>query len=713
MQSAVKGPATPPGPGGSREAGARLPGTRDNPAVRSGDAPFERRRPGLAVPFRHRVLEYWSRILKDTWPRAVKDGAGTTTGTPGEAPRRRTDVRLTLPAAAVWAASVAGLWLDPTALAVVCCAAVALGLLLLFRTARPSLPGLRRRRLRANPAGGTRTGGTGASGGGACEGGAPAAKNTPVRRSFLATSAVALFLAAAAASHSAVASSQRSEGPLAAAIASGKSVVAVVEVAGAPRALAAPGQAGPPERWSVPVWTRDVSTGGVLLRTRAHLVVMGGPAWATLVPGQLVRTAGKLRPPDPGREEAGTLTASSPPGRPNESPLLQGSAKELRERLVAAASFLSPDPAGLLPGMVTGDTSALDEGLKNAMKGVGMTHLTAVSGANCSLVLGALLLACRSLRLPRVPAAVLAGAGLGLFVVLVGPDASVLRAALMGGVGLISLAGGRSGRGLSFLSVAVIALLLIDPGLGSSFGFLLSVLATLGIIVLGRRIIDWTPVFIPRWVAAGVAVPLSAQLMCGPVTVLLQPEFSTYSLLANVIASPLVAPVTLLGTAAVPLVIPAPWPATALIAVAGIFSAGIAATARFTSQLPGASLPWPEGVAGLLTMLFLSALTLGTLWAASRPRRFGRCVLASHRRVVALIEALESRQVGTLDGLGRGSGPGPSRPVVPLTPAGLDRTAGRGRLESSTRLSGRNPRWPLRRSEQPVPRHRMRPPGGM
>ena len=82
------------------------------------------------------------------------------------------------------------------------------------------------------------------------------------------------------------------------------------------------------------------------------------------------------------------------------------------------------------------------------------------TGANCSLVLGALLLVARSLRLPRLPAAALALAGLGLFVVLVGPDPSVLRAALMDSIALASLAGGRSGRGLSFLCLAVIGLLL-------------------------------------------------------------------------------------------------------------------------------------------------------------------------------------------------------------------------------------------------------------
>ncbi|UUL75245.1 ComEC/Rec2 family competence protein [Pseudarthrobacter sp. Fe7] len=341
-----------------------------------------------------------------------------------------------------------------------------------------------------------------------------------------------------------------------------------------------------------------MTTGGVLVRTRARIVVMGGQGWGGVVPGQTLRAAGKLRAADPGEQEAGSLAASTAPGKATDGSLLDGSAKELRARFVAASAFLSPDARGLLPGMVTGDTSALDEGLNNAMKAVGMTHLTAVSGANCSLVLGALLLLCRRFRLPRAPAAAAALAGLALFVVLVGPDASVLRAALMGAIGVASLAGGRSGRGLSFLCLAVMGLLLIDPALGSSFGFLLSVLATLGIILLGRRIIGWIPVAVPRWLAGAVAIPLSAQLLCGPVIVLLQPQFATYSLVANVVASPLVAPVTLLGTAAVPLVVVLPWAATALIGVAGAFSAGVAATARIAAQMPGSALPWPEGCPG-------------------------------------------------------------------------------------------------------------------
>jgi competence protein ComEC len=227
-----------------------------------------------------------------------------------------------------------------------------------------------------------------------------------------------------------------------------------------------------------------------------------------------------------------------------------------------------------------------------------------------------------------------------MFVLMVGPDASVLRASLMGGIALASLAGGRAGRGLSFLCLAVIALLLSDPALGTSFGFLLSVLATLGIIVLGRRIMDWIPPAVPRWAAAGIAVPPSAQLLCGPVIVMLQPQFATYSLLANMLVAPLVAPVTILGTAAVPLVPLLPWLATALIGVAGLFAAGVAGIARFTAGLPGAAPPWPEGPFGLLTMVLFSVLTALAVWAAAHPAGTIRLVLAAHFKTACVLDRI-------------------------------------------------------------------------
>lgn len=608
-----------------------------------------------------------------------------------QGPLRRTDVRLAVPAALVWAAALAGLWLEPAPLLGLCLALTVVAACLLF------LPG------RRGPlAGGVRFRGRGLRRSSLRR--PVRRRHAPVARRFTATVAVGLLLAVAAAAHSAAAASQRFEGPLAEAIQAGRTVVAVLEVAGAPRPLGGAGPAAGAARWSVPVWTREVSTGGAVLRTRAQLVVTGGGQWEQLVPGQIVRAAGKLRPPEPGRPEAGGLSAATGPDRRGGAAALQSAATDLRARFVKGSAFLAGDAAGLLPGMVTGDTSALDDGLGNAMKVVGMTHLTAVSGANCSLVLGALLLLCRRLRLPRAPAAAAALSGLGLFVVLVGPDPSVLRAALMGAVGVASIAGGRTGRGLSFLCVAVIGLLLLDPALGGSFGFLLSVLATLGIITVGRRIMDWTPAAVPRWVSAAVAVPLSAQLMCSPVIILLQPQFSTYALVANVVAAPLVAPVTLLGTAAVPLLVALPWLATALMGAAGIFSGGVAATARFFAGLPGSSLPWPEGVPGMATMVLLSALTLFVVKAVAGPAQAVAFVLTCHGRIESSLFLMETRAAATRrqpapsagrDGIGRG----------------FDVRRRHDRLKASTNFSGRNPPWLLRKSAETARRRRIPPPG--
>ncbi|MCO4254536.1 hypothetical protein [Pseudarthrobacter cellobiosi] len=273
---------------------------------------------------------------------------------PTDAPRRRTDVRLALPAFLVWSAAVAGVWLTPVGLVGLCCGLVLLATFLLIRASR----------------------GRGLVAG---------------RRSFLMTTAVALVLAATAAAHSAVSSSQRNDGPLAEAVADGNSVVAILEVTGSPRAMTVPGTSGPPARWSVSAQTEEVTVSSRVIRTRARVVVMGGKGWGDLVPGQVVRTAGKLKPPDAGQQETAVLSASLPPRAGSgtdssagaddaDAPGWQLVAKDLRVRYVSAASFLAADPAGLLPGMVTGDSSALDEGLNAAMKTVGMTHLTAVSG---------------------------------------------------------------------------------------------------------------------------------------------------------------------------------------------------------------------------------------------------------------------------------------------------------------------------------------------
>jgi competence protein ComEC len=518
------------------------------------------------------------------------------------------------------------------------------------------------------------------------------------RRSFLITLAVAFLLGAAVAGHSAGASTQRHDSALADVIATKAAVTAELTVDASPRRMVGPAQSGAGDRWATNVTAHAVTAKGRVIQAHVQLLVMGGDEWQHVQIGQRLRTTGKLRSPDGGQAEAAILSGTSPPtvlapaGPWNEGP------DALRGLFRESSISIPGDARGLLPGMVTGDTSGLDEGLNAAMKTVGMTHLTAVSGANCSLVLGSLLLIGRSFRLPRGIAAGCALAGLGFFVLVVGLDASVLRAALMGSIGLMALAGGRPGRGLSFLCLAVIGLLLADPSLGASYGFILSVFATLGIVTIGQQLVRWTPRAVPRWVAAGLAVPLSAQLLCSPVIVLLQPQFSPYALIANIVASPLVGPVTILGTAAVPVLPLAPLPGGMLVIVAGFFANCVAGTARFFASLPGASLAWPEGPFGLSTMVLLSCLSILGVWLVLHPFTAGKVLLLVHGALVRYLDRLADAV--------------PFRPRTSEGRPGLVVRRHRGRLRVRRNTSGRNQEWPQPR-HHPERRRRTRQPGGM
>ena len=597
-------------------------------------------------------------------------------GTQGSAqPRRRGDFRLVPAAVMAWLTAVAGLWLGPIGLVVLSAGLITAGGALLawvwrvyFRPRRGHARGSRRH------------------------------PRQPPGRSLRATLAVSFLLAAAVAGHSAGASTQRHDGALAGAVSTKAAVIAELTVETSPRKLSGPGDSGTGERWATNVTAHSLTVRGNVIHARAQLLVMGGDEWQNVRAGERLRATGKLRAPDGGQAEAAILSGTSPPvvlapaGPWNNGPA------GLRDLFRESSSSLPGDSRGLLPGMVTGDTSSLDDELNSAMKTVGMTHLTAVSGANCSLVLGALLLVARSLRLPRGIAAACALAGLGFFVLVVGPDASVLRAALMGSIGLMALAGGRPGRGLSFLCLAVIGLLLVDPALGSSYGFILSVLATLGIVTIGQQLVQWTPRIVPRWAAAGLAVPLSAQLLCSPVIVLLQPQFSPFALVANIVASPFVGPVTILGTAAVPLLPLAPLAGGILVFIAGFFANCVAGTARFFAALPGASLPWPEGIFGVSTMLLLSCLAIPGMWLVFHPLTAREKLLLVHAAIVSSLDRLAD------------AGPFPSSRSG--TRSGLVVRRQRGRLRVRRIISGRNQEWPQPR-HHPERRHRTRRPGGM
>jgi competence protein ComEC len=345
--------------------------------------------------------------------------------------------------------------------------------------------------------------------------------------------------------------------------------------------------------------------------------------WSRVRLGQRVEFRGRLGPADPGERSVAVVSATGDPVVLAAAAAPYRVAERLRAGLQHAVASQPADARGLLPGLVVGDTSRLPAELEEAMKAVGLTHLTAVSGSNTTLVVGFLVLVASWLGCGRRARLVVAGAGLVGFVVLARPDPSVLRAAVMGAVGLTGLAVGRPVRGVPVLAAAVLALLVTDPWLAREFGFVLSVLATGALVLLGHPFAQrLRELGLPRSAALALAVPVAAQAVCGPVLVLLQPSVNPVSVPANVLVAPAVAPATVLGLAATLVAPLSPAAATWLAWPAGLCAWWIAVVARTAARLPVA-VAVPGGAVGVVVVLLLTALLLGAAAAVLRSRRTG------------------------------------------------------------------------------------------
>lgn len=426
--------------------------------------------------------------------------------------------------------------------------------------------------------------------------------------------------------------------PLAQALARGQPLVLVLELTDAPRPLGA-GSAEPRQLEQQVRFTAAIvqaTVDGHAVQGSEDVSVVADAAWAGLRAGDRATTAGSVKAA--AGAAAGTLhPATVPQNVVCTARGAQQAVLAVRAAWLAAVHGVwgahNADVAGLLPGMVMGERNGLAPALNESMKTVGLTHLTAVSGANCTLVLASLLLLLRTIRAPRWAAFAASLAGLGIFVLVVGPDPSVLRAAVMGSIGAMALLSGRPKRVGALLAVVVVLLLLIDPWLATDFAFILSVLATLGLHLLGRRCVRWLAVWLPLWLAQAVAIPLAAQLFCAPVIVLLQARFTPYTLPANMLAAPVVVLVTTVGTLGLAVAVVIPPLGGLCAAVAGTGSWWVAAVARTMAAWPGSSLPWPEGMQGVALMALCQAAVVVALAAAVDPQR----ALAVAGRLSALL----------------------------------------------------------------------------
>ena len=331
-----------------------------------------------------------------------------------------------------------------------------------------------------------------------------------------------------------------------------------------------------------------------------------------LVVGRRLTMVGRLAPSNTTSEVATIDVVRRSPTRP--AAWWWEASERVRAGVRNAVAHTGRDQSALAPALVDGDDQRISDQVQEEFRRSGLTHLLAVSGTNLTIVLAAVLVLARSLGAPRRALVVLGLLSVAGFVLLARPDPSVVRAAAMGVVGLAALGLGSRG-GIRTLSVAIVALLFIDPWLSRSPGFVLSVCATAGILLaappLARPLERW----MPRWCALAVAVPVAAQLACTPAIVAISGEVSLVAVFANVVAGPLVAPATVAGLAGGLLDLVSTPVARIPGTVAGWCVSLILEVAHVSSSLAGASLAWR---APWWLLIVLVPLVFVLLWRLAR-----------------------------------------------------------------------------------------------
>lgn len=350
--------------------------------------------------------------------------------------------------------------------------------------------------------------------------------------------------------------------------------------------------------------------------------------------GQPMRFAARIS--RPGRHDL-TVAELNASGRPTAGAAasVHRAAHAVRSRFATEARATLPvEQAALLPALVLGDTSAVDAPTGRDFRAAGMTHLMAVSGANVTIVCGAVLFCARLLG-PR-PAVGLAALALVAFVIVVQPSASVLRAAVMGAVALAGMLASRRRQAVPALCATVLVLLAVAPQLAVDAGFALSVLATAALIVIApawsRRLVARR---FPKPLADALAVACAAQVVTAPLVAGISGRFSVVAAGANIAAAPVIAPITVLGTAAATLCLFWPGGAQALIRFTGPELWWVRRAARWAAGMPAATLPVPPGAAGALLVGALTVLLASVtrlLWS----RRWYRRAVATVAVVAAL-----------------------------------------------------------------------------
>jgi competence protein ComEC len=281
---------------------------------------------------------------------------------------------------------------------------------------------------------------------------------------------------------------------------------------------------------------------------------------------------------------------------------------------------LTGERHAVLEGIVLGEDEGLSPDLRDAFRASGLYHLLAVSGQNVVFVAVGVLGLAWVIALPRWLGELGALAGIASYVLAVGAQPSVIRAGIAGALGSIAWLTARQRDRWHFLLVGALVLLAWNPYTLLDAGFQLSFAAVVAIFVAlprAQRVLQGYPV--PRLGSEALAVSVACGVATAPVLWLQFGRIPLYSVPANALAAPVVAPLLALSFAAALANPVSPAVAAAIASVNGLLAAYLAWCARLVGGLPGAVVSSTAGIGALL--LICSSLTLLAVGAGDRYRR--------------------------------------------------------------------------------------------
>ncbi len=267
---------------------------------------------------------------------------------------------------------------------------------------------------------------------------------------------------------------------------------------------------------------------------------------------------------------------------------------EVKHKIEDVVSETMPEPQGALDqGLLTGTRINFTEKFEEALRRTGTTHIIAISGFNISIIL-AIFFAFVRRSAGYWPAIICGFLAVAIFTILTGANASIVRASIMGSLGIVAILFGRQVKIEHTIFIAAGLMIIINPLIVRfDAGFQLSFLAVLGLIYFAPKFDAWfarIPGYIKlhKSIREAVSSTFAAQMLTWPVILILFGQISIIAPLVNAIILPFI-PLTMglgFGAAIISMIIPPlsqavsffPW----------LILTGVVKLIEWAAQLPGA-----------------------------------------------------------------------------------------------------------------------------